>query len=47
MEKFLASPELWVVVALISELVALSPAKDNSIIQVIIRAVKSLKKTKK
>jgi len=42
---FLESAAFWVIVALASELIALSPLKDNSIIQMVLHAINSLKKT--
>ena len=37
----------WIIVAAASEIIALSPLKDNSIIQLIFHAVESLKPGKK
>jgi len=44
--EFLSHPALWIVVAALSELIALSPLKDNSIIQLVFHALNSIK-TKK
>ena len=46
MHDILANPITWVIIAAASEIIALSPAKDNSIIQAILRAVLSLKPKK-
>jgi hypothetical protein len=40
---FLSHPAFWVVVAAASELVGLSPLKSNSIIQLVLRALYSIK----
>jgi hypothetical protein len=39
----LESAVFWIVIAALSEIIALSPLKDNSVIQLIIRALGSLK----
>ena len=41
---FLREPAFWIIVAAISELIALSPLKDNSIIQLVFHALRVLKK---
>ena len=46
MEALLLSPVLWIVVAALSEIIALSPLRDNSVIQLVLRAVKSMKPLK-
>ena len=43
---FLAEPAFWVVVALVSELIGMSPLKDNSIVQLVFHALSSLKPKK-
>jgi len=43
MEVILLSPITWIVVAALSEIIALSPLRDNSVIQLVLRAVKSMK----
>jgi len=43
MEEILSNPITWVIIAAASEIIALSPLKDNSIIQVILRSVLKLK----
>jgi hypothetical protein len=40
---FLHHPAFWVVVAAASELIALSPLKDNSIVQLVFHALRSIK----
>jgi len=44
LEAILASPITWIVVAAASEIIALSPLKDNSVIQMIFTALRSIKK---
>ena len=46
MEVILLSPITWIVVAALSEIIALSPLRDNSVIQLVLRAVKSMKPLK-
>jgi hypothetical protein len=43
---FLENPVFWVFVALASELIALSPLKSNSIIQLVLSALRSIQKNK-
>ena len=43
MQDLLSSPITWIVIAAASEIIALSPLKDNSIIQVVLKAVLNLK----
>jgi len=43
----LESAVFWIVVAAASEIIALSPLKDNSIIQLVLHAINSLKGSKK
>jgi hypothetical protein len=43
----LESAAFWIILAAVSELIAISPLKDNSIIQVILSTVKGLKGGKK
>jgi hypothetical protein len=40
---FLHHPAFWIVVAAASELIALSPMKDNSVIQLLFRLLRMLK----
>ena len=39
---FIHHPAFWIVVAAASELIALSPLKDNSIIQLVFHALRSI-----
>jgi len=43
MQEILTNPITWIVIAAASEIIALSPLKDNSIIQVVLKAVLKLK----
>ena len=43
---FLAHPAFWIVVAAASELIALSPLKSNSVIQLIFQVLKLIKAKK-
>lgn len=43
MQEILTNPITWIIVAAASEIIALSPLKDNSIIQVVLKAVLKLK----
>tara|TARA_R100000995_G_C3467376_1_gene116442 strand:- start:754 stop:900 length:147 start_codon:yes stop_codon:yes gene_type:complete len=43
MHELLSSPITWIIIAAASEIIALSPLKDNSIIQVLLKAVLNLK----
>jgi len=40
---FLQHPAFWIIVAAASELIALSPMKDNSIVQLSFRVLRMLK----
>ena len=42
-DEILASPITWIVIAAASEIIALSPMRDNSVIQVIFHALRALK----
>ena len=46
-EAIISSPAFWVVVAAASELIGMSKLKDNSVIQLLLTAVRSLKPVKK
>jgi hypothetical protein len=46
LEEILASPITWIIVAAASEIIALSPLKDNSVIQLVFNALRSLKAKK-
>ena len=43
MQEILSNPITWIVVAAASEIIALTPLKSNSIIQLLLKAVVSLK----
>ena len=43
LEEILAHPAFWIIVAAASEIIALSPLKDNSVIQLLFTALRSLK----
>ena len=43
----LESAAFWIILAAVSELIAISPLKDNSIIQLVLSTVKGLKGEKK
>ena len=47
MEELLSSPVTWIVIAALSELIALSPLKENSVVQVILKAINQLKPAQK
>jgi hypothetical protein len=46
-EEILSHPAFWIVVAAASELIGMSKFKDNSVIQLIFTAIRSLKPAKK
>lgn len=41
--EFLSSAQFWIVIAAISELIALSPLRSNSIAQLVLRALYAIK----
>lgn len=43
MQEILANPITWIVVAAASEIIALSPLKSNSLVQIILKAILQLK----
>ena len=47
LEEILASPITWIVVAAASEIIALSPLRDNSVIQLVFHALRSIKPGKR
>ena len=47
MEDILASPITWIIIAAASEIIALTPLKSNSVVQLILSALKSIKPAKK
>lgn len=44
--EFLSHPAFWIIVAAISELIALSPLKSNSIIQLVLQILTLIKAKK-
>jgi hypothetical protein len=47
MEQVLQHPAFWIVLACVSELIAISPAKENSVVQLLLSAINSLKGKKR
>ena len=43
MQDILTNPITWIVIAALSEIIALSPLKENSVVQLILKAVLNLK----
>ena len=43
MEDILSNPITWIVLTAVSEIIALSPLKDNSIVQLVLRYALQLK----
>jgi|TARA_S200002703_G_scaffold105375_1_gene91468 hypothetical protein len=43
MHDILANPITWIVIGALSEIIGLSPLKENSVIQLILKAVLQLK----
>lgn len=43
MQEILANPITWIVVAAASEIIALSPLKSNSVVQLVLKAILQLK----
>lgn len=43
MHDILANPITWIIVAAASEIIALTPLKSNSIIQLVLKAILQLK----
>lgn len=41
--EFLSTAQFWIVVAAISELIALSPLRSNSIVQLVLQALYAIK----
>ena len=44
MEDIISSPITWIVIGALSEIIALSPLKDNSIIQLVFTMLRSAKR---
>ena len=47
MEGILSSPILWILVAAASEIIALTPLKSNSVVQLLMSALNAIKPSKK
>jgi hypothetical protein len=45
--EFLSSAQFWIIVAAISEIVALSPLKSNSLVQLVLQALYAIKPGKR
>jgi hypothetical protein len=41
--EFLSSAQFWIIAAALSEIIALSPLKSNSIVQLLLRALYAIK----
>jgi hypothetical protein len=41
--EFLSTAQFWIIVAAVSELIALSPLRSNSIVQLVLRALYAIK----
>jgi hypothetical protein len=39
----ISHPAFWIVIAALEELIALSPLKENSLLQVLLKAVRSIR----
>ena len=46
MEEILASPITWIIIAAASEIIALTPLKSNSVVQLLLSAIRSVKPKK-
>ena len=46
MEEILASPITWIIIAAASEIIALTPLKSNSVVQLLLSAIRSIKPKK-
>ena len=46
LEGMLASPIFWIIVAAASEIIGMSKLKDNSVIQLLLNALRALKAKK-
>jgi hypothetical protein len=40
---FISHPAFWIVIAALEELIALSPLKQNSLLQLLLKAVRSIR----
>jgi hypothetical protein len=45
--ELLASPIFWIIVAAASEIIALTPLKSNSVVQLVLQALYAIKPAKK
>ena len=45
--EILNRAETWIIIAALSEIIALSPLKDNSVVQLVMTAINSIKPSKK
>lgn len=45
--EFLQHPAFWIVVAAASEIIALTPLKSNSVVQLLLQALYAIKPAKK
>ena len=45
--EFLSSAQFWIVIAALSEIIALSPLKSNSIVQLVLQALYAIKPGKR
>lgn len=45
--EFLQHPAFWIVVAAVSEIIALTPLKSNSVVQLLLQALYAIKPAKK
>lgn len=45
--EFLSHPAFWIIVGAASEIIALSPLKSNSIVQLVLQALYAVKPAKK
>jgi hypothetical protein len=43
----ISHPAFWIVIAAFEELIALSPLKENSLLQILFKAVRSIRPSKK
>ena len=43
----ISHPAFWIVVAALEELIALSPLKENSLLEVLFKAVRAIRPSKK
>jgi hypothetical protein len=45
--EFLSSAQFWIIVAALSEIIALSPLRDNSIISLVFHALRAIQTKKR